>query len=70
MKHNNSEFKKFWHSLDTTERRVITTKAARHIYHVEQIAQGNRKMCPGTAFVLMDADKRITMEMCFPEKFE
>ena len=70
MKHNNSKFKKFWRSLPVSERKVICKKSGRSFQHVEFVACGSRPMIPNTAFRLIDADKRITMEMCFPERFK
>ena len=70
MKYNNTKFREFWYSLDTAERKVIADKAGKHPVHIEQVAQGNRKLHSSTAFPLMEADSRITLKMCFPEKFK
>ena len=70
MKHNNAKFKKFWRSLERSERMAIANKAGRNLEHIEQIASGARLMGMATAFDLMDADSRITMYMCFPERMK
>ena len=66
----NEKFGTFWRSLSKEERAEIAEKSGKSLKHVEQVALGLRKMHSATAFGLIEADNRITMRMCFPERFK
>ena len=70
MKYDNMTFGTFWRSLPTSERASIAVKADKSLKHIEQVAGGQREMHSATAFGLIEADNRITMRMCFPERFK